>query len=189
MEFKQQVAELKERVRQSRIERGLPEERPARFVEPVFSFVLVERCKPVFEFVAKYAKLCADANDILQVDTSKLDKYRESLELIAETKDTNAFIPMYGVAMLSAIKYIRETDEHDIDEYLRRLYQYLMFAETARKQPLNNAVYNYSLTSAENYDCYKEARAEYERLLNDDAYFQAEFARYRAHYDKIKELI
>lgn len=181
--MKEQIAEMKSK----RVERGLPAEMPPRFVPQEIGYLLVERNRYVFDFLAKYTKLCDDAGEIIPVDLDKLDNAKREIKLIAKTVNGLLLftIPM---SILSAIKLIQDPGDVNPREYVRRLLRYLEMAKFGFDIRLDQITYDTNLTTPENYKKSDEVRAKYERYKEDESLFNEEIAKLHDHYESIKHL-
>lgn len=100
-------------------------------VEDAYARELASRCKPLYKYVVAYTQLCNKANDVLPVNKSKIEPYRDSLKQIKRAKG-NGILRVYACAMLSAVDYLcglNDEDKPEIDDHLRRLMLYIQFAK------------------------------------------------------------
>lgn len=134
------------------------------FVSEAMAAVLVERCKPLFRYVTRYARLCGDANEILHANIEAFSKYENYLALIRRSE---CHRKMFAVGLTSAKN--RMVEAQDYSSASRYAYS-LGLALTLAK-------FGYEVN-------FRGDSAEYERLKTDEAYFNAEVERYMA---KIKE--
>ncbi|MGG4467221.1 hypothetical protein ABER68_04180 [Paenibacillus alvei] len=185
-EIRRDVEELRQKIRQDRIARGVPEEAPEDFVSEAMTTVLIERCKPLFQYVAKYTQLCSQSNQVLHANVEIFDRYREYLTLIDNAKsDQNTF----AIGLSIAKRYMLESDDYtDASGYVRRLGQALNLARLGFEMKLDHAAYRHDVSVELLGGMYKEAKDEYDRLQADEAFLKAEVKRYMEHYESIKHL-
>lgn len=190
-ELKERLADLTERNRQERIERGLPPESPEDFVEIPISIILAEQIQPLFPIITKYASIIA-AGSFIKFDTSMLERFQEPLELLRMSKGRDC--STMGSSARASISIMDEVNEAvvdemvhtiDSDDVMRRLHGLLRLFKMS--DPWDDA-----------YDCLLDAvfdkqvapiKAEYERLKSDDVYYQAELSKVRQEFESIKHLI
>jgi hypothetical protein len=180
--MKKQIEEMKA----DRVARGLPPSPPEAFVPPEIGFILLERCKPLFDILAKYTKLCGDAQAILPIDTSKFDPYIDDLILLGETIGNGGMA--FSVGLKGAINTIKKPGDNSPDKYVRVLLKCLQLAGLEVKQVLSTFAYDYKLDSAEQGRHMKEVNANYELYKSDEALLKVELKRLKEHYESIKHL-
>lgn len=181
-QLKRDVEELRQKVCQDRIARGVPEEPPEDFVSEAMTSVLIERCKPLFQYVAKYTQLCSDGNRVLPANVEIFERYADYLTLIRNSKSRQSF---FAMGMNTAKNYMSEADQYsDASEYVRRLGMALSLAKLGFEMTIDQATYNHRISA----EMRKEAEAEYKRLKADEAFLIAEVHRYMQHYESIKHL-
>ncbi|MCM3032838.1 hypothetical protein [Niallia sp. MER 6] len=185
-QLKSELEELKKQVRQDRIARGVPEETPEYFVSEAMTTVLIERCKPLFQYVAKYTQLCSDSNQVLPASLEIFEKYANYLTLIRYSKSRQN---CFATGMSLAKRYIDKSDQYaGASEYVRRLGMALSIAKLGFEMTLDQATYNHRLTTEMLKEIRRESEVEYKQLQADDALFNAEAQRYMEHYESIKHL-
>lgn len=186
-QIRRDVEELRQLVRQDRLARGVPEEPPEDFVSVAMATILIERCKPLFQYVAKYTQLCSEGNQILPANVEIFDRYTEYLILISHSKCLLQTV--FATGMSLSKRYMHEADEYSsASEYVRRLGQELNLARTGFEMKLDHAAYRHDVSVELLGGMRKEAKDEYNRLQADEAFFNAEVQRYMEHYDLIKHL-
>lgn len=186
-ELKRDVEELRQKVRQDRIARGVPEEPPEDFVSVAMATILIERCKPLFQYVAKYSQLCSEGNQVLPTNFEIFDRYTGDLTLISHS--ICLLQTAFATGMSLAKRYMLESADYtDASEYVRRLGKALNLARTGFEMKLDHAAYDHTLSVELLGGIRKEAKEEYERLKSDEAFLNAEVQRYREHYESIKHL-
>jgi hypothetical protein len=184
------IAKLKERleeVKRDRVARGLPAERPDRFVPPELGFLLKERNKHIFDFIVKYAKLCDDAGEIISIDTTKLNSSMRELKLVGETIN-GLTISMFSMGVLSAIKLINNPGELTHKEFTRQLLRYVQLAKHGIDFPFSGLTYDGDLPTHENRKKQDEAYEKYQMYLNDEVLLNGELKSLYDHYESIKHL-
>ncbi|WP_423410255.1 hypothetical protein AABM38_10140 [Heyndrickxia sp. MSNUG] len=181
--MKEQIEEMK----RERVARGLPAERPAKFVPLEIGYLLKERNRYVFDFLAKYTKLCDDAREIIPVDLSKLKDAKKEIKLLAETVE-GRWLGIISGSILSAIKLIQNPGDVNPREYVRRLLLHLEMAKHGFDIRLGQLTYDSNLTTPENYKKSDEVRAKYERYKEDESLFNEELSKLYNHYESIKHL-
>jgi hypothetical protein len=180
--MKKEIAEM----RADRVARGLPPSPPEEFVPVEIGFILLERCKPVFDVLVKYAKLCGDAQAILPIDGSKFDRYLDDLDLLGETIGNGGMA--FSVGLKGAINTIKKRDDYTPDKYVRTLLQYLRLAGLDVKKVLSTFAYNYKLEHSELKAFKDKVSANYELYKGDEALLNVELNRLKEHYESIKHL-
>ncbi|MBY0144253.1 hypothetical protein [Neobacillus niacini] len=172
--MKKEIAAMKA----DRIARGLPADPPAEFVPVEVGYLLFERCKPLFDFLVKYAKLCGDSQRIPPIDDSKLEPYVADLELIGETIGGN--YNAFSVGMRNAMRLVKSADQNAPEKFIRSLLLSLKLASIDAKKSLNEVAYGHG--------GYADVKAKYEAYKSDEALFDAELSRLKEHYESIKHL-
>lgn len=186
-ELEKEINESYERMRQERMVRGLPENLPEAFVSIAMTTVLIERCKPIFQYVAKYTQLCSDSRQMIPVDISIFDRYSDYFSLLRFSKSR---LNVFATGIQLTKKYMSEADDiSSVGEYVRRLGTALNLAKLGYEVPLYQSTYNHREDKEENAKLLAKAAEEYEHLTTDEAFFNAEVERYLAHYESIKRLI
>jgi hypothetical protein len=180
--MKKQIEEMKA----ARVARGLPPSPPEAFVPPEIGFILLERCKPLFDILAKYTKLCDNAQAMLPIDTSKFDTYMDDLTLLGETTTNGG--TAFSVGLKGAINTIKKHGDATPDKYVRLLLKCLQLAGLNVKQELSTFAYDYRLDSREQGRLIKEVNANYEQYKSDEALLNVELKKLMGHYESIKHL-
>ncbi|NWQ40392.1 hypothetical protein MLOOGBEN_06725 [Bacillus sp. EB106-08-02-XG196] len=173
--------------RADRANRGLPPNPPDNFIPSEIGFLLVERCRHIYDFIVKYAKLCDDANEILPIDVTKFDSYNKDLDLINETIGGDV-LSSYSIGINYGLDTIKNPGALSPREYVRRLLRAVELANLGLQQPLSSIVYDNNLNSMENQKHYARVYASYERYKSDEKLLNAELERLYAHYESIKHL-
>ncbi|OZQ66556.1 hypothetical protein [Paenibacillus odorifer] len=172
-ELRADIAQLTERLRAIRVEKGLsadPLPRP-RVVEIPLSFALIDRLQPFKAIVVKLATILAQGQTA-RIDTGKLEKYAEYGRLLAYSRGTWSFFHSWGVhgafsiieRMNSAIDSGQVAD-FDTNDAMRRIHYAIGYM--TKDSGLENDKHYY----------YKESGAypheETARLLSDPDALQA----------------
>jgi hypothetical protein len=173
--------------RADRVKQGLPPKPPESFVPPEIGFLLVERCRQIYDFIVKYAKLCDDANEILPIDVTKFDSYKKDLTLINETIGGDV-LSSFSIGVKYGLDIIKNPSELSSSEYVHRLLKAVELANLGLQQPFSSIVYDNNLNSMENQQHYAQVYASYEGYKNDERLLNAELERLYAHYESIKHL-
>lgn len=182
-EIRIDTAALAERLRQWRIEQGLPPEpkRVKPFVSIPLSLILLERLQPFVQIAVKYTALLAGGT-VHRIDTAAFDKYREYAEILQGSCGTWCKWSSTGfLGMLKTMEKVNTTAEDDfhLSDILRLAhFEIEMMRHDTRGdmwEIIDDKVRNNSVTIG----------AEIERLKNDPAAFQAE---YDAALEQLKQL-
>lgn len=183
-EMEQELDEITEQMRQERIARGLPPERPPYFVPMPVTCFLLERVWPLRQIIVRYALLVNNAKVVLPLDVSGLRvRYEKDLNLLGESVGlisglTAALLRQSLEAIHEAqIDAESESSTEVAEELVRTLYSNL---DLCKGMP--------SLGDL-NIDDGAEDKAEYERLKSDDALIQAEIDKFTAEYESIRHLL
>ncbi|MDO3681697.1 hypothetical protein [Paenibacillus ehimensis] len=177
------ITDLKERLRELRIEQGKPPEAPPNFVPVPLSIVLAERVRSFIPIAIKYASLLAGGT-LHRVDTSKFEHYRRDAELLC--RSTGLWCSLVGGGVYAIIRVMDdvnaiidagEEENAHIPGLLRRFHFAL---ELARHDVQHDMWDGYESEAS-------LTRAEVERLKNDPAAFQAAYDEALAHYEAIKQ--
>jgi|SRR5690625_3457982 len=190
-ELKQEVDYLIEQTRKDRLERGLPEKQPADFVSLAMAWTMYERCDPLFKFAIRYAQLCDQANEILELTDEQIawiKSFRKYTDLITKVKDGN-MLRAYAGSMDGLISTIENRNNYEaLIEMLRILMLEIGFLKGDYSPPgLHQFVYLHDASKEENDRYREEVYAEIERL-KDEEYFEQELERLTDHYNSIKHL-
>ncbi|MFA4134459.1 MULTISPECIES: hypothetical protein [unclassified Brevibacillus] len=189
-EIKAKTEEHRQRVASSRIAKGQPPEPPEKFVPIPLGIILAEQLAPFYKIAVQYAAIIA-AGSLVHVDTSKLEKYRETAKLACMC------IGFHSGLIASSVEWcLREMDEinasinegkeGEIDK-TSKMRRFSFFLEHLNKSPWADT---YDYKSAEPHHI-REAKikAEVERLKNDPEVYQAELDAAWRHYREIEHLI
>jgi hypothetical protein len=182
VKMKKEIEELSA----DRVARGLPPSPPESFVSPEVGFILFERCKPLFDVLVKYAKLCDEAQAILPIDASKFDSYKDDLILLGKTVGTGGMA--FAVGLKGAIITIKNPGDKSPDQYVRVLLKYLQLAGIEVKQVISTFAYNYKLDTFEQKLFMEEVHTNYNLYKSDEALLDVELKRLKEHYESIKHL-
>lgn len=190
-ELKQEVDYLIEEMRKDRLARGLPEEPPEDFVPLAMAWTMYERCDPLFKFAIRYAQLCDQADEILELTDEQIawiKTFRKYTDLIGEVKDGN-MLRAYAGSMDGLISTMEKRDEYEaLIELLRPMMLHIGFLKGDYSPPgLHQFVYLHDASKEENNRYREEVYAEIERL-KDEEYFEQELERLTEHYNSIKHL-
>ncbi|OMF73031.1 hypothetical protein [Paenibacillus glucanolyticus] len=181
-EIRDSIAELTERLRQIRIERGVPEEAPEDFVEETLSFALYNRLLPFKKIAVKYASIIAEGG-APTVDLAKLEEYRLIAALLSKSKvDTLSWFAAGLGEILTHMKRINDlvnSDEYDgpTRNDLSSLSLAVSFTD------MGDVYHDYQSTETF-YDRKQRIAAEIEHMD-----FDKEYAEALAHYESIKHLL
>src|SRR5699024_1900611 len=190
-ELREEVEYLTEQLREDRIARGLPEEQPEDFVPLAMAWTLYKRCDPLFKFAIRYAQLCDQANEILELTDDQIkwaQSFRKYTDLITKAKGT-ASVKMLGGSLGGLISVLEKHDEYEaVIELLRPMMLQIGFLQGEYYPPgLHEYVYILDVSKEENDRHSEEVYAEVERL-KDEEYFEAELERLTERYNSIKHL-
>lgn len=166
------IADLTERLRQIRVEQGLPaESRPRpKFVDIPLTMALIDRLEQFKAIVIRYANILAQGQ-FTRIDTGKLAKYRQYAELLSYS--TGFFSGIYGTgarAALACMERINQaiedgrTDMLSATEEARHLHYDIGFM--SKDDGLRSDAYDYRMETGESPD---------DRYADDTA-FQAALA-------------
>ncbi|MNV42229.1 hypothetical protein D3C71_1338980 [compost metagenome] len=178
------LADLTERLRQIRIEKGLPPDAPKRerFVDIPLSLALVERLER-FEVIAiKYTSLMAQGH-AQKIDVSKLEEYAEAAKLLDRSKGFFFSIVGLGVrGVLDKMQHVNKSLEEDPDsldtnDCMRRLHWAIELLRD-RNDGTRQDTYDYRNEHGVN------PKVEAERLLSDPAALRAEIEAALARINK-----
>lgn len=172
-EIRLDIAGLTERLRQIRIEKGLPPDPPERedFVEIPLSLALVERLQPFRAIAVRYASILA-AGHVARIDTDKLAEYAEMARLLDFSKGFWCRLHGSGAnGVLSVMKRLNalidagRTEEIDTNGAMRGVHFCieLMTKDEGLRHDLFDQYGKYDM----------DARKEAERLLSDPDALQA----------------
>lgn len=179
-QIRSSIAELTERLRQIRIEKGLPTEakpRPKTVGIPL-SLALVERLQPFRAIVIKYASILA-AGQVTRIETEKLAEYEEMAKLLGHSVGSWCGIHALGArSSLAIMNYLNamidegRASEINISDEMRKLY--IAIGWMTKDDGLNHDLFD----EYGKYDM--DARREAMRLLSDPSALKAEIDAARA---------
>lgn len=179
-QIRSSIAELTERLRQIRIEQGLPPEakpRP-RVIDIPLSLALVERLQPFRAIAIKYASILA-AGQVTRIDTDKLAEYEGLARLLRCS--VGFWCGMHALGAGSALAIMKHLNtmidegkagEINISDEMRKLHIFIGWM--TKDSGLNHDLFD----EYGKYDT--NARQEARRLLSDPAAMQAEIDAARA---------
>ncbi|CDN43477.1 hypothetical protein [Paenibacillus sp. P22] len=187
-EIRVDIADLKERLRQHRIESGRNPDPPPRpkFVDVPLSIAMVERLKPFRQIAVKYAAIIADGRAV-RVDTDKFAEYERLSELLCFSK---GFWSTTMGGFVRNIKNVMNKVNNAIDE--DSLEDFDLLAE-ARKLAIMFRIFDdIRVRDHDGYAYYAENRDilrfdETNRMCSDEEAYQAAFDEAWAHYQTIKD--
>ena len=180
--------------RQERIAQGKPAQKP-EFIPIPYGVILLERIEPVREFLVKYALLINQSKQVPAFDLSTLDKYRSDLELLQAVKGvmtgaSGALMRQMLEAIEKAQKKVAEgfeAEEEVATELSKSLYLRLQLLDkrltVSDEHYWINMNYNYYRNNPE----LDKDKAEYGRLKANPEELEKELAKYRSHFESIKE--
>ncbi|GGA06415.1 hypothetical protein GCM10008018_60340 [Paenibacillus marchantiophytorum] len=167
------TAELGERVRQIRTERGQLPEPPDDFVSVPLSIVLTERLKPFEQIAIKYAGIIAEGH-LISIDMSKLVEYRKTAALLYMSVgfETGMYASMVDMILreMDRVNSALESGNTD-DTHAGEVLRFLHFAIEMMRG--HSSV----------------ADAESKRLKEDAEVLETELSAAWAHYETIKHEI
>src|SRR5690625_1077053 len=190
-ELKAELDYLTEQVRKERLERGLPEKQPEDFVSIAMAWTMYERCEPLFKFAIKYAQLCDQADEILELTDEQITwikSFQRFTDLITKVKGSVG-IKGLGGSLSGLISGLEKHNEYEtVIELLRSLLLHIQFLKGEYyPHSLHQYVYLFDVSKEENDKHREKVYAEVERL-KDEEYFEAELERLSEHYNSIKHL-
>lgn len=171
-EIRVSTEELIERLREIRVEQGLPPDTLPRpeVVSIPLSLALIERMKPFETIVIKYAAILAEGRTV-RIDTDKLAQYAEYQRLLSYSKGT--WCGWYSVGACMALQMIDHVNRAidsgeearlDVSDAMRRVHWAIKFM---KRDTIRNDEYDYHDETG------VYPKAEKERLLSDPDAFQA----------------
>lgn len=168
------------RMRQERVDRGLPADPPDYFVPMPITRVLVERVWPLRDLIIKYALLVNNAKKVLPIDAGELRrKYEKDCLLLSQS--VGLVSGLTGSVLLQAIDEIHRAQQEPTAEVAEELVKALyMKLELSVSEP--------SLSDL-NIESSVEDLAEYNRIKSDEALLQSELDKYSAEYESIRHLL
>lgn len=190
--IKEEIDKYEHLIREDRIARGLPPERPEKFLPVTISVILCEKLAHLYPIFVKYTKLTYDSQTLIPFDVSYFDKYRDIIDLLSLTVNTECLI--YNAGIKGAINTIEEVNEAlskgdlDKDPIKVATKLYLCLSIMGSNPPTIDCAYDYK-SDMSFYEQIKPYKEEYERLKTDEALFNAEVEKYRKRYDEIKHLL
>jgi hypothetical protein len=187
-DLRKSLAEIKERTRQARLERGQLPEAPEDFLSVPLSIALAERLTPFKGIAAKYAGIIAEGR-LIPVDTSKFESFRKDIALLDMSIGFHCGVIASGCGIvLSMMETINSAIEAGATEPDTDMIRRLHFAlSLMRKSPSDDAYDYKSDVSAPEQN--RIVHAEVERLKANPIALEAELAAAWAHYETIKHEI
>ncbi|MCC0566554.1 hypothetical protein [Brevibacillus borstelensis] len=189
-EIQTKTEELRQRVAAARIAQGQPPEPPENFVPIPLGIILAEQLAPFYKIAVQYAAVVA-AGTLTRVDTSKLEKYRETAKL------ASMCVGFHSGLIANTVEWcLREMDEVntaidegreseiDVASLTRKFSFFLSFMDDS---PWADT-YDHKSTRPHHIR-EAEIKAEVERLKNDPEAYQAELDAAWRHYHEIEHLI
>lgn len=177
------IADLTERLRQIRVDKGLPHDPKPRpkIVDIALSHAIIDRMGPLKAIVIKYASLLSQGQ-FTRIDTDKLAKYEDYSHLLGRSKGFFSAIYGWGAySALEAIKRINEaidsgnTDVLSATEKVRILHYCIGFM--SRDEGMRHEAYEYRQATGESP----------EGKYDDEAAFQAALEAVRAQIPSKEE--
>lgn len=171
-EIRHELEELAERIRQIRIDQGLPlDTKPEpKVVSIPLSLAIIERSEPFKAIAIQYAKILAEGT-APRIDTDKLAQYEEWGRLLSYSQ--GFWCGWYGTGVRGLIGVIKrvnqaidaEDESLDVTATMRRVHFFISSCIT--RESIRNDAYDYQRESGVSADVEKE------RLLSDPEAFQA----------------
>ncbi|HDX9587951.1 TPA: hypothetical protein ROX98_000872 [Bacillus pseudomycoides] len=180
------IEEFQERIetyRQERIAKGLPPERPKRFVGKELSMLLTDKVDHLFKYFKGYSALLVKTKKLQPTQYSKIhEKYGDYILLLSEATDLEH--SMTGECLQKLLKTLEliDTNEISYEKASRNIYYAFKYLKL-RDCRLSKFDEKPLLEMTK-----KQHRRSY-RLQNDEAFFNSEVQRYLAYYERIKHLI
>ncbi|MEK4115617.1 hypothetical protein NST44_05365 [Paenibacillus sp. FSL W8-0919] len=170
-QIRSSIDELTERLRQIRIEQGLPPEAKPRpkVVDIALSHAIIERLEPFKAIVIRYASLLAQGQ-FTRIDVEKLTKYEGYFHLLGKSK--GFFSAMYGWGAYSALEAIKRindaidsgsTDTVSPTEEVRNLHYCIGFM--IKDSGIRGEAYDYRKATGENVKGKYDHEAEFQAAL------------------------
>ncbi|PAK55420.1 hypothetical protein [Paenibacillus sp. 7541] len=179
-QIRSSIADLTERLRQARVEQGLPPEAKPRpeVVEMPLSLALVERLQPFRAIAIKYAAILA-AGQVTRIDTDKLAEYEEMVRLLRRSVGFWCGMHALGAgSVLATMKRLNtmidegKAGEINISDEMRKLHIFIGWM--TKDSGLDHDLFD----QHGKYDM--DARKEAKRLLSDPSALKAEIDAARA---------
>lgn len=182
-EIRVESADLTERLRQIRIDKGLPpdpEPRP-KIVDIALSHAIIDRMEPFKAIVIKYASLLSQGK-FVSIDTDKLAKYREYADFLRYS--TGLISGVYGMGASAALSCMDRINQAITDgtadmlsatEQARHLHYDIGFM--SRDEGMRHEAYEYRQATGESP----------EGKYDDEAAFQAALEAVRAQIPSKEE--
>ncbi|QQE73154.1 hypothetical protein KDJ56_14620 [Brevibacillus composti] len=189
-DIRARTEELRQRVAAARIAEGKPPEPPENFVPIPLGIILAEELAPFYKIAVQYAAVIA-AGSLVRVDTSRLEKYRETAKLASMSVGVN--VGLIGSSVKRALhtmdkinEAIEEGREDEIDTR-REMRMLNHFVRNINRSPWKDGINHKS----EEPPYVQEAaiKAEVERLKNDPEAYQALLDAAWRRYREIEHLI
>lgn len=177
------IADLTERLRQIRVDKGLPPDTKPRpkIVDIALSHAIIDRMEPFKAIVIKYASLLAQGK-FVPIDTDKLAKYREYADFLRYS--TGLISGVYGMGASAALSCMDRinlaiadgtTDMLSATEQARHLHYDIGFM--SRDEGMRHEAYEYRQETGESP----------EGKYDDEAAFQAALEAVRAQIPSKEE--
>lgn len=191
----QEIEEFQERLeryRQERIAKGLPPERPKRFVGKELSTLLTDKVEHLFKYFRGYSALLVKTKKLQPTQYGKVhEKYGDYILLLSEAMDLE--YSMTGECLQKLLKTLKLIDTNEIsyekashDIYFA--FKHLELRDAFKEFELRDCGFSRFGEKPLPEMTKKQQRRSY-RLQNDGAFFNSEVQRYLAYYERIKHLI
>ncbi|MFA4137029.1 MULTISPECIES: hypothetical protein [unclassified Brevibacillus] len=163
------LEQLRERTRNARRERGLPDDPPEPFIDLPLSYVLLDELEKFYKITAQYAAVLVSGG-MVPVDTSKFDQYAEIAGLLRGSKSPS--LSSIGYSTLHIITTMEQLNMGNCDDLSLAI------------RVLNLRLRSYHRKNFEDESCRDSAkRFKDDRVALDHALKEA-----REHYETIKHL-
>ncbi|EST55690.1 hypothetical protein T458_06950 [Brevibacillus panacihumi W25] len=190
LDIKARTEELRQRIAAARIAEGKPPEPPENFVPVPLGIILTEELVPFYKIAVNFAAIIASGT-LVRVDTSKLEKYRETAKLLRmgvgfHARGIGSTVDWCLREMDEINEAIDEGKESEIDK-TSKMRRFSFFLEHLNKSPWSDT-YDYKSTEPHHF---REAKikAEVERLKNNPDAYRAELDAAWRQYREIEHLI
>lgn len=187
----QEIEEFQERLERYRNEcvaKGLPPERPKRFVGKELSTLLTDEVEHLFKYFKGYSALLVKTKKLQPTQYGKVhEKYGDYILLLSEAMDLE--YSMTGECLQKLLKTLKliDTNEISYEKASRDIYfafKHLELRDAFKEFELRDCGISRHLPEMTK----KQQRRSY-RLQNDEAFFNSEVQRYLAYYERIKHPI
>lgn len=169
-ELRESIAELTERMRAERVERGLMPEPPEPFIGETLSFALFEDMRSFRAIFAKYARLVTEGARPT-IDLDKLAHYSEAARLANSSTDFH--VKQFALGVKNGFSVMGRVNNGE-DVSMIALSLILQFMS------LENFYYDYQ--SSETYDGRRD------RIMAEVAALKADEVRYAAEIEAAKKM-